>query len=233
MSKGTVKDPSIAIKPNAKLHEFIKTLTDPDLELPVNILKLYVALTGDKTDRKTATIEIPISTLTKRDEKLLDSLSKDDNLNDNVQTCLENLTLDLENEIADKEIIDLDDATLKSLSKNEAKKERAKARDRKISRLVLSLNDLKWLSSILAKQRDSGDCSEYLHELLEGAKLILPQNEIIVRNPVLEARCQRLRREQEDRKYHAMTKNVDNNRRHAPDDTIGYQSKIHIYHKSF
>lgn len=227
MSKGTIKDPSIAIQPNTKLHEFIKTLNDPDLELPVNVFKLYAALTGDKSDRKLTTTEIPISPLTKRDEELLETLSKDDKVNDSVQSCLEQLALNVEDEMDDKEITDLDDAALKNLSKNEAKRERAKARDRELARHTLGLNDLKWLGAILAKRRDSGDSSEYLHELLDGAKLILPRNEIIARNPELEARCQRLRREQDDRLYHAMTKNVDNNRRHAPDDTIGYQSKYH------
>lgn len=35
----------------------------------------------------------------------------------------------------------------------------------------------------------------------------------------------KLRREQEEREYKAMTKNVDNVRVRHPDDSIGYQSK--------
>lgn len=45
------------------------------------------------------------------------------------------------------------------------------------------------------------------------------------RNPELEARVQRLKKEQEDREYRAMTKNVDTVRMRHPDDSIGYQSE--------
>lgn len=222
MSKGTIKDPSISIRPSSKLHDFIKTLNDSKLELPRNILNIYVALTGDKTDRKTTAEEIPISPLTPADQQLLASLSKDDKLNDNVRVCLEKLVLDFDSDEED-DITELNDAELKNLSKAEAKRHRTKLRDQTLSRLTLDLNDLKWLNRTLAKQRAAGESTEFLHELLEGSKLILPKNETIERDPVLEARCQRLRREQEERRYQAMTKNVDTNRRHAPDDTIGYQ----------
>lgn len=231
MSKGSIKNPSIAIRPSTKLHDYVKTLTDPDLELPVNILKLHVALTGDQSDRKTTTSEVPIAALTKRDEELLAKLSTDDKVCDSVQACLQQLSIAFETEEATDggEIVDVNDGALENLSKAEAKRLRAKARDQELVRITLNLNDLKWLNLFLAKQRDSGNAAEYFHELLEGSQLILPINEVIARNPELEARCKRLRREQEDRAYQAMTKNVDNNRRHAPDDTIGYQSKQQYY----
>lgn len=227
MSKGTISNPSVLIRPSSKLHEFIQSLTDAELELPVNVLNIYIALTGDKTNRKTSTEEIPISPLTQVDRELLAKISKDDKVNDSVQNCLKNLALsfDSDDEI---EIEDLNDAELKNLSKAEAKRQRTKLREQNLSRLTLNLNDLKWLNRILNKQRDAGKSTVYLHELLEGSKLILPKNELIERNPELEARCQRLKREQEERRYQAMTKNVDTNRRNAPDDTIGYQCKYTI-----
>jgi len=224
MSKGTIKDPSISIRPSSKLNDFIKTLNDVELELPENVLSIYVALTGDSVDRKTTTVTAPISPLTPADQQLLASLSKDDKVNDNVRICLDKLALAVDSDDED-EITELNDAELKKLSKAEAKRHRTKLRDRTVSRLTLNLIDLKWLNVTLKIQRDAGISTEFLHELLEGSKLILPKNEIIERDPVLEARCQRLKREQEERRYHAMTKNVDTNRRHAPDDTIGYQLK--------
>lgn len=226
MSKGSIKDPSIAIKPSIPLLDFIKTLSDPDLELPENLLNLHVALTGDKSARKTTTKEIPIVSLTKTDQEVLQALSKDDKLNVSVQSCLANLALAFESDEENSEISDLDDSAIKLTSKAEAKRERAKQRDRTISKLTLDLNDLKWLNGLLVQRRKAGKSVEYLHELLRGSRPILPKNEVIERNPELEARCQRLRREQEHRRYQAMTKNVDSNRQHAPDDTIGYQCKF-------
>ncbi|KAL1397837.1 hypothetical protein pipiens_009443 [Culex pipiens pipiens] len=55
--------------------------------------------------------------------------------------------------------------------------------------------------------------------------LILPENEQQKRNAELEARCQKLRKEQEAREYEAMTRNVDNVRTHMPQDTIAFQMK--------
>jgi hypothetical protein len=89
----------------------------------------------------------------------------------------------------------------------------------------LTLNDLKWLSNTLARLRKDGKTDMYLHELVKGSDLVLPQNEIQERNPELEARCARLRKEQEEREYRAMTKNVDNVRKHEPDEKIGSISK--------
>lgn len=85
----------------------------------------------------------------------------------------------------------------------------------------LGVYDLKWLRLILKKQNNG----VYLHELLENSEIILPENEIIERNPVLEARCIKLKAQQERREYNAMTKNVDTIRQHFPEDTIAYQMK--------
>ncbi|KAL9694766.1 hypothetical protein quinque_014051 [Culex quinquefasciatus] len=60
---------------------------------------------------------------------------------------------------------------------------------------------------------------------MQKCTLILPENEQQKRNAELEARCQKLRKEQEAREYEAMTRNVDNVRTHMPQDTIAFQMK--------
>lgn len=92
----------------------------------------------------------------------------------------------------------------------------------------LCVNDLSWLNSQIRVLHEKGDESSgiYLHQLLEGCDIVLPQPPVIERNPVLEERIQRLKREQEAREYKAMTKNVDNVRVRHPDDSIGYQMKM-------
>ncbi|KFB48877.1 AGAP013136-PA-like protein [Anopheles sinensis] len=90
---------------------------------------------------------------------------------------------------------------------------------------VLKVGDIKWLYATLKQMRQSDPATPYLHTLLTGCRMELPTNPIQERNPVLEARCQRLRKEQEDREYHRMTKNVDSVRKHMPEETIAYQMK--------
>uniref|UniRef100_A0A182NFZ7 Endoplasmic reticulum-based factor for assembly of v-atpase n=1 Tax=Anopheles dirus TaxID=7168 RepID=A0A182NFZ7_9DIPT len=90
---------------------------------------------------------------------------------------------------------------------------------------MLSLDDVKWLYGTLHEMRQTDATVPYLHTLLAGCSLKLPENPIQERNPELEARCQRLRKEQEDREYHRMTKNVDSVRKHMPEDTLSYQMK--------
>uniref|UniRef100_A0A182TS27 Endoplasmic reticulum-based factor for assembly of V-ATPase n=1 Tax=Anopheles melas TaxID=34690 RepID=A0A182TS27_9DIPT len=91
--------------------------------------------------------------------------------------------------------------------------------------ITLNLADLKWLYGALRDLRQTDPTVPYLHALLAGCRLKLPENPICERNPELEARCQRLRKEQEDREYHRMTKNVDSIRKHMPEETISYQMK--------
>jgi TMEM199 family protein len=93
---------------------------------------------------------------------------------------------------------------------------------------ILERNDIKWLHQVLTNHRKNSAADVpkvYLHELLAGCELVLPENEIIPRNPVLEERCKKLRLQQMNREYHEMTKNVDNVRRNMPEDTIAFQSK--------
>ncbi|KAK3925901.1 Transmembrane protein 199 [Frankliniella fusca] len=96
------------------------------------------------------------------------------------------------------------------------------------SQSLLHAEDFHWLYNQVKKLRESGNESSgiFLHKLLEGCEIVLPQPPVTERNPELEARIQRLKKEQEDREYKAMTKNVDNVRIRHPDDSIGYQMKM-------
>ncbi|XP_066259489.1 transmembrane protein 199 [Euwallacea similis] len=91
---------------------------------------------------------------------------------------------------------------------------------------LLSLADLHWLYTYIKAENQNNVNRIYLHELLEGSKVVLPKNEEIPRNPELEKRCQKLKAEQQNREYQNMTKNVDGFRKRLPEDTIGYQLKM-------
>ncbi|KAK3871020.1 hypothetical protein Pcinc_023816 [Petrolisthes cinctipes] len=71
--------------------------------------------------------------------------------------------------------------------------------------LSLTTQEVKWCHN---KMRERG-IPERIHELLSESKIVLPKYEPPPRNPELEARVQRLRYEQENREYRAMTKSVD------------------------
>ena len=63
----------------------------------------------------------------------------------------------------------------------------------------LTVEDIKWIVET---------CPELPSALLFSSELQVPSPEFPERNPELEARCQKLRAEQEDREYRAMTGNV-------------------------
>lgn len=99
--------------------------------------------------------------------------------------------------------------------------------DARSDKTMLVLQDLKWLNKYMVEERKSDASnkkSSYLHQLLQGCKLLLPENEILERDPELEARCQRLKLEQEELVYRKMTKDVDPTKNY-PEDSIGYQLK--------
>ena len=63
----------------------------------------------------------------------------------------------------------------------------------------LTVKDIKWIVET---------CPDLPSALLFSSELQVPSPEFPERNPELEARCQKLRAEQEDREYRAMTGNV-------------------------
>uniref|UniRef100_A0A6B2E7H1 Putative endoplasmic reticulum-based factor for assembly of v-atpase n=1 Tax=Phlebotomus kandelakii TaxID=1109342 RepID=A0A6B2E7H1_9DIPT len=90
---------------------------------------------------------------------------------------------------------------------------------------ILTVKDIKWINKILQEKRKSSGDPPYLHELLETSSILLPENPTIQRSPELEKRCETLRKEQENRTYRKMTRNVENYRAHPYEDSIAYQIK--------
>lgn len=70
----------------------------------------------------------------------------------------------------------------------------------------ISFSCVQKLHQLVSNGRESPKL--YLHELLEGAEIYHPPLKEPERNPELVARLGRLRAEQEDRQYRAMTRNV-------------------------
>lgn len=238
MSKTTIKNPSIAIRPSPKLVDFIKSLEDhPDVELPENLLKVYQAFTQDTRPRNVCKQSSESSSSTvgvySEDEKQLLVALSDDTFqgSTDLEKCMSSLSVQVSNsDGTDDDSHHSDVETLaphERISKNKARQIRAKQRQRELAKLTLNLADLKWLYCHLNDARQKATATAetvpYLHELVEGSQLILPANEIVERNPELEARCQRLKLEQDEYQYRQMTKNVDCARAHEPNETISYQ----------
>lgn len=89
---------------------------------------------------------------------------------------------------------------------------------------IITVQDVKWLNGMLQEKRATASEPVYLHELLESCSVLLPENPVIERSPELEKRCETLRKEQENRNYRKMTRNVENYRSHPYEDSISYQS---------
>ncbi|CAH1979753.1 unnamed protein product [Acanthoscelides obtectus] len=87
----------------------------------------------------------------------------------------------------------------------------------------LSLQDICDLYKFILNENNTKDRKVYLHELLEGSHIILPQNKIVPRNKELQKRCEELRNKENNRKYQEMTKNVENAKRLYHDDKIKWQ----------
>lgn len=88
------------------------------------------------------------------------------------------------------------------------------------SAVMLSVNEICWI-------RENIELGEPLHEWLGKCRVELPEPPVIPRNLELEARVQRLQREQEERDYQAMTRNVDNRRSKYPDESLASQGFLH------
>jgi len=218
MSKGSIKDPTIKIKPSYKLIDFMATLRD-ESELPENIWK-FVEIAGERVG-KIITEELVKPSFSKEELEILNDLPKVDSTEFNL------IDLPIDFDSSDDELNDdIEDLNSKPTSKSQAIKRKRLQKEKQRSRLTIGLNDIKWLNQKLVEKRNAdAEFNVYLHELLSGSRLVLPKNEIKERNPELEARCVRLRLEQEARMYNAMTKNVDSSRTKLPEDTISYQIK--------
>lgn len=108
---------------------------------------------------------------------------------------------------------------LEKLSTNESTKEKHVKHGKTTALTLLELKQLK---------HDLGD-NLFLCDIIDGAELKLPENEIKERDPELEKRIQRLKAQQEQRAYNSMTKNVDSSRKFIPEETISYQCKFQCF----
>jgi len=220
MSKGSIKDPTIKIKPSEKLIDFMATLGDED-ELPENIWK-FVEIAGGKVGKITSDV-VAKPSFSKEEVDILNNLPNIDSK----EFCLaDHFELSFDDDDSVDPSNNNPDIPSKSLSKSQALKQKRLQKEEERARLTINLDDVKWLNKKLSEKRNlDADFDLYLNELLTGSSLVLPKNEILERNPELEARCVRLRLEQEARVYNAMTKNVDSARTKLPEDTISYQIK--------
>lgn len=193
MSKGCITDFRVKVIPSKRLIAFLHNHIDDIAEIPQNVLNLLT--------RSGCTIKSKIEILKNDPENQISKSQIDYKLLKEI--CPDNYEVHYNQ--SDRNIT-------QEMEENERKSE-----------YYLYLSDIEWLNETLVRLRKEKDLTCFLHELLEQCAIVLPENEIIDRNPVLEARCQKLREEQENRVYQKMTKNVDATLKNYPDDTLSYQ----------
>lgn len=88
---------------------------------------------------------------------------------------------------------------------------------------ALTVSDVRWLHDYIVNINKISETKVYLHELFEGSEVFLPENEEHSRDAELEKRCCKLRAQQENILYNAMTKHIDAVRKRHPEDSIAYQ----------
>lgn len=199
MLKSTIVDTRVRLRPSKKLLDLLGAQKEHLKELPANLAKVL-----EKNG-----YGIPKSTRI---------------LKDNEVVC-KRPQIDVK--LLDKLTANLPDVPSKVQEIDEMPEEKEEeAQTEPLTGDFLYLNDLHFLNSILIELRQKNVTNVFLYELIESCELILPENELKPRNPELEARCQRLREEQQNREYHKMTKNVDATLKHIPEDTVAYQCEL-------
>lgn len=196
--KSSLVDTNLKIYPTEQLIKFIKALPTTK-DLPHNIVQLK---NNEKDFRSYKDVEITTVHINSKDIENLNQIKETLKHSTNTKVCDVNETLD---DKSDKDIID----------NHELNNEEGKP--------YLVTSDLDWLYTYIKKKKGEKENLPYLHKLLEGASIEMPNNKILKRNPVLEARCVKLRAQQEAREYRKMTKGVDNVRMRFPEDSISYQ----------
>lgn len=216
---GSLVDTNLRIYPTDQLKAFLKTIKTCDT-LPHNIINV-IKVTSKETSQSYKNSEIKPVNLTSSDLKNIKSIKsiysstaeESDNEGKGVD---KNETFNSESK---------DDDSSKNSRDKPSKEKLEKMAETKENFLVTS--DLDWLYNYIKCRRNEGDKNiPYLHTLLTGVYVDVPENEVLKRNPVLEARCVKLRAQQEAREYRKMTKGVDNVRMRFPEETISYQCKL-------
>ncbi|XP_018798772.1 PREDICTED: uncharacterized protein LOC108975017 [Bactrocera latifrons] len=196
MTKISIADTRVRMRPTLRLLQLIEEHKDTVTEIPENLAKVLKA-NGFHIENS---IELLGS----------DSISK------------EHIDLKLLRRV--EELIDQD------VPKTNSPKANHDCEEPKETKLIatenfLYLSDLRWLKLWLTQLREKKGLDIFLYDLIDTCRLYLPMNEVIERNPELEARCQRLREKQQNKEYLDMTKNVDSTLKYVPEDTIAYQVK--------
>ncbi|KAH8288921.1 hypothetical protein KR054_012079 [Drosophila jambulina] len=203
MLRSTIVDTRVRLVPSEKVLSFLDAHKENFEQVPENVARL-MKLKGYK---------LPAGTKIIKDREVPSQRPK---IN---QAQLKKLTADIPDQ--PEEISD----AKKPVSAQEDEEDKAEDEPRPEIKDVLYLSDLHWLTVVLNDLRREERSELFLHDLIESCELVLPENEMKPRNPELEARCQRLREEQQNREYHKMTKNVDAGLKNFPEDTISYQIK--------
>lgn len=230
-SIGSLVDTNLRIFPSKYLIDYLKTIPIDD-NVPLNIARL---VKGENYEVK--------NKAPKQDTKII-PIHLNSNDIENLNKIKALMKVDIEEVTEEVEKSDVEEATKEeSIEKTEHNESGQTVSDKKSVakknlneddaeeevKLHLTTTDIDWLYTYLQQQRnkkETGDKSvPYLHVLLEGASIETPKNQILKRNPVLEARCVKLRSQQEAREYRKMTKSVDNVRMRFPEDSISYQCK--------
>lgn len=195
MIAGPITDAQILYKPSKDLLKFIRTLKVDDDSIPNGVSNIVATKSKKKSDVE--------------DIKVRKGYS-------DYPSVLTSSDLDYLNSLQ----ANLDDDV-------DFEKEPAECTERKPGDKLLNFEDLTWLHKYIEEQNKERDEKDrvYFHKLFQGTEIILPKNEEIERSEELEARCVKLRNQQSNREYKMMTKNVDNTRKHLPEDTISYQMK--------
>ncbi|XP_017007485.2 transmembrane protein 199 [Drosophila takahashii] len=196
MLKSTIVDARVRLVPSKKLLDFLDAHKEHFQQVPENVAKVM----------KHKGLTLPLRTKIIKDDEVVTKRPKID------QALLKKLT---------ENITKTPDEFVNNKTDSPEDKEETPEQVKN----VLYLSDLHWLSKTLLELRSQDLCQVFLHQLIESCELILPENEMKPRNPELEARCERLRAEQQNRDYLKMTKNVDAGLKNYPEDTISYQIK--------
>lgn len=246
--QGSLVDTNLRIYPSNSLLNFIKTLNIDD-NVPENIIKLVKGKNYEvnrkviNDDAKTIPIYLDSKdidniqkiksvvnkdeeieneefvNLTEEDQKVKDKESKTASEIDSNE-----VKANSKNSLSNKSKLKKDDCNEKT--KESKKNDKEHENNNEEDKLHLITSDIDWLYAHFQKLKSKGVKNvPYLYTLLEGAQIETPQNKVLKRNPVLEARCVKLRAQQEAREYRKMTKSVDNVRMRFPEDSISYQCK--------
>ncbi|XP_063616890.1 uncharacterized protein LOC134790063 [Cydia splendana] len=226
--KSSLTDPSLKIYPSGKLIKFLQTIKS-NYEIPENILKFIKSQPNKGKDK------VKLKNIEQAYHLCESDVSKLEKIKGEVKK------LDLK--VPEKKVIDENDKNVGNVPKKVLKENSSGDKKRQLESdsteiekesqdnekerdgPFLKTSDLDWLYVYLNTVRSTETDTPYLHELMEGVHIEMPENSVIKRNPVLEQRCVKLRAQQEARDYRKMTKGVDNVRIRFPDDSIAFQLK--------